>query len=68
MTVVADRAPYSIVDTMTLPTMSRSVIDEQIRAGRPKPHTADRAPRTSQLRHGYRRHSLLASRGRRQPR
>lgn len=34
MTVVADRALYSIVDTMTLLSMSRSVIYEQIRAGR----------------------------------
>jgi hypothetical protein len=34
MTVVADRALYSIVDTMALLSMSRSVLYEQIRAGR----------------------------------
>lgn len=34
MTVVADRALYSIVDTMALLSMSRSVVYEQIRAGR----------------------------------
>jgi Helix-turn-helix domain len=34
MTVLADRALYSIVDTMALLSMSRSVVYEQIRAGR----------------------------------
>jgi hypothetical protein len=34
MTVVADRALYSIFDTMAMLSMSRSVVYEQIRAGR----------------------------------
>jgi hypothetical protein len=34
MTAIADRALYSIVDTMALLSMSRSVLYEQIRAGR----------------------------------
>lgn len=34
MTVTADRALYSIFDTMAMLSMSRSVIYEQIRAGR----------------------------------
>ena len=34
MTVVADRALYNIADTMALLSMSRSVVYEQIRAGR----------------------------------
>ena len=34
MTAIAERALYSIVDTMALLSMSRTVIYEQIRAGR----------------------------------
>ena len=34
MTVVADRALYSIVEAMTMLSMSRTVVYEQIRAGR----------------------------------
>ena len=34
MTAIAERALYSIVDTMALLSMSRSVLYEQIRAGR----------------------------------
>ena len=34
MTLVAERALYSIVDVMTLLSMSRTVVYEQIRSGR----------------------------------